>query len=155
MVVGDDIGHDNAVVGLVDVDVLWLEEARNAQLAVGDGERVVQALGRAALGQLGVVDQVGPVLVDEGVEGEAVAPRGGEVAHVHVRVVGGLDLAPEEEGVLGRALLARLPRPRRLRRRLLVREGAVRAVGGAAASVAALGDAERRAAYAAAVDGVC
>jgi len=41
------------------------------------------------------------VLVDDGVEGETIAPRRGEVPHVHVVVTSRLHLAPEEQGVLG------------------------------------------------------
>ncbi len=41
------------------------------------------------------------MLLDEGVEGETIAPAGGEVSHVEVLVVGGLDLLPEEKDVFG------------------------------------------------------
>jgi len=41
------------------------------------------------------------VLVDDGVEGETIAPRRGEVPHVHVVVAGRLHLAPEQQGILG------------------------------------------------------
>jgi len=105
MIVGNNIGHDDLLVGCLHIHVLWLQETRDAQLAVCNGEGVVQVACGVVLIELLVVDEVGPVLVDEGIESKAVAPAGGEVAHVDVLVVGGLDLAPEEERVLSRALL--------------------------------------------------
>ena len=41
------------------------------------------------------------MLVDDGVEGQTVAPRGGEVPDVDVVVAGRLHLAPEQQGILG------------------------------------------------------
>lgn len=46
--------------------------------------------------------QIGTMFVDERVEGEAVAPRGGKVPDVDIVVTGRLHLAPQQEGVLGR-----------------------------------------------------
>ena len=43
------------------------------------------------------------MLVDDGIEGEAVAPRSREVPDVDVVVARGLHLAPEQQGVLGRS----------------------------------------------------
>jgi hypothetical protein len=47
------------------------------------------------------LDEFRPVLVDDGVEGEAVAPRGREVSHVDIVVTGCFHLAPEQQGILG------------------------------------------------------
>lgn len=138
VVVGNDIGHDYAIIWLVDVDVLWLQEASDSELAIGDGECIVKILDWIGLGHLGIVrHQVWSVLVDQGVEGQTISPRGGEVADVDVLVVSCLDLAPEEEGVLGGALLAGLAGPCLLLG-LLVGEWTVGAVGGSASTLAAV-----------------
>ena len=41
------------------------------------------------------------MLVNDGVEGQTVAPGGGEVPDVDVVVAGGLHLAPEQKSILG------------------------------------------------------
>ena len=51
------------------------------------------------------VQEVGPVPVDDGVEGEAVAPALGEVGHVDARVAVGRLLGPSEQGIAGREVL--------------------------------------------------
>ena len=112
VIVGDHVGHDHLLVRILDVDVLGLEQARDAQAALGRLKRVVQVVGGVALLQRRVLDELGLVLVYERVEGEAVAPRRREVAHVHVRIVGRLDLTPQEERVFGRARLFALERQR-------------------------------------------
>ncbi len=43
------------------------------------------------------------MLVNDGIEGETIPPRGGEVPHVHVVVASRLHLAPEQQRVLGRS----------------------------------------------------
>ena len=55
------------------------------------------------LGQFLVLDQVWPVLVDQCIEGQTIPPTRGEVANVNVSIAGSLHLAPEKQGVLGRA----------------------------------------------------
>ena len=62
---------------------------------------------KAHLGELGVVEKVGPVAVDEGAEGEAVPPGQVEVLHVDVLVGDSLPLAPQQQALLGRHLLHR------------------------------------------------
>ena len=53
------------------------------------------------LGQLGVVNQIRSVAVDEGAEGEAVLPAQVEVLHVHIAIGGRLALAPQQQTFLG------------------------------------------------------
>ena len=50
-----------------------------------------------------VVDLLRDVGVEDGAEGEAVIPAGGEVGDVDLRVADGLVLAPLEQGVALRA----------------------------------------------------
>jgi hypothetical protein len=59
------------------------------------------------LGELGVVEQVGSVTVDERAEGEAVPPAQVEVLDVHVLVGRRLPLAPQQQALLSRHLLHR------------------------------------------------
>ena len=54
-------------------------------------------------GEFGYGDS--PVTVDEGTEGHAVPPGGGEVGDGDLLDAGDLTLAPEQERFLGRALL--------------------------------------------------
>lgn len=82
------------------MNTFGVQELGEAELLLGDVEGVVQVVYGVGAVQPLELDEVGPVLVDDGVEGQAVAPRGGEVAHVHVVVAGGLHLAPEEQRVL-------------------------------------------------------
>ena len=46
-----------------------------------------------------VVDFLGNVSVEDGTEGQAIVPAGGEIGDVHLGVAEGLALAPLEEGV--------------------------------------------------------
>ena len=71
-------------------------------------EGVVEFVHCFGLGQLVVLYEVSPVLVDDGVEGQTVPPGGGEVPHVDVVVASSLDLAPQQQGVLGRPRLLAL-----------------------------------------------
>ena len=41
------------------------------------------------------------MLVNDGIKGETIPPRGGEVPHVYVVVASRLHLAPEQQRVLG------------------------------------------------------
>ena len=59
------------------------------------------------LGELGVVEQVGPMAMDEGAEGQPVPPAQVEVLDVDVLVGGRLALAPKQQALLGRHLLHR------------------------------------------------
>jgi hypothetical protein len=59
------------------------------------------------LGELGVVEEVGPVAVDESAEGKAVPPAQVEVLDVHVLVGRRLALAPQQQALLRRHLLHR------------------------------------------------
>jgi hypothetical protein len=56
---------------------------------------------RVAPVQLLKLYQVRAVLVYDGVESQAVTPRGGEVANIHVVVASRLHLTPEQQGVFG------------------------------------------------------
>ena len=58
--------------------------------------------------QPGEVDEVGPVVVDQGVESEPVLPGLREVLDVDVLVAVGPPLAPEQQRLLCRLLLRRL-----------------------------------------------
>lgn len=60
----------------------------------GSIESVVQILNGVGLGEFLVLNQVWPMFVNEGVEGQAVAPAAGEVANVDIFVAGSLHLAP-------------------------------------------------------------
>lgn len=55
---------------------------------------------RVAPMKLFKLNQIRSVFVNDGVEGQSVTPRGGEVANVHVVVAGCLHLTPQQEGVL-------------------------------------------------------
>ena len=101
----DHVRHDDLFVRRLHVHILGLQESRDAQLPLRNSECVVQIVCRIGLVQLLHIDQLRTVLVDERVEGEAVPPGGGEISHIHILVVGRLDLTPEKKGVLGRSLL--------------------------------------------------
>mmetsp|Transcript_1122 Transcript_1122/g.2874 ORF Transcript_1122/g.2874 Transcript_1122/m.2874 type:complete len:506 (-) Transcript_1122:194-1711(-) len=81
--------------------VLGVEQPRDAQVLLCDGE------GRVAVGQrlhglqrVKVLDEIRAVAVDEGVEGEPVLPRGGEIFHLHAGVAFGGSLQPEQQARL-------------------------------------------------------
>ena len=80
-----------------------VQKLGQVQLLFGYVEGIVQVVDGVGLGQLLVLNQVWPVLVDQGVKGQAIPPAGGEIADVDVGVASRLHLAPEQEGVLGRA----------------------------------------------------
>jgi hypothetical protein len=109
VVVLHDVRDHRALVRLGGVDeVLDVEQLRNAELLLGHLERQQAVLARRALLALLVVEQVGPVPVDERAERQAVAPAGVEVLdawRVDVAVALGLLLAPEQQRLLGRELL--------------------------------------------------
>ena len=77
MVLGDHIGHDDPILGGPNVHIIGPQESRDAELAVSHCECVVEVNGGVVLIELLVVDEVRPVLLDEGVEGETIAPAGG------------------------------------------------------------------------------
>ena len=79
-----------------------VQQAHQAELLLCNGKRVLQIVARIGRIELAEVKEVGAMLVDDGVEGQAVAPAGGEVLDVDSRIPGNLALAPEEEGLLCR-----------------------------------------------------
>ena len=42
-----------------------------------------------------------PVLMDEGIEGQAISPTGGEVSNIDIRITSCFHLTPEEQGIFG------------------------------------------------------
>ena len=74
-------------------------------MLLGNVEGVVEIVDGVVLAQLVVVDELGPVAVYEGAEGEAVLEAHVKVLHVHVLVRLRLALAPEQQALLGRHLL--------------------------------------------------
>jgi len=55
-----------------------------------------------ALAQLIKLDKVRAVLVDDGVEGETIAPAGREVPHVDIMISRSFHLAPEKQRIFRR-----------------------------------------------------
>ncbi len=101
-----DVGHEAALVGLGHVaHVLRVQQLGDADLAVGDVKGQLHVAAAVRLVQGVVVDQVGPVDVQQRAEGEPVVPAGAEVAHVHLVVARRLALAPQEQALLGRHAL--------------------------------------------------
>lgn len=79
---------------------VWVQHAGDVKVFLGDIECGVQVLERVVFGEFAVVDEVGPVPVDEGAEGQAVLEREVEVLHVDVLVWCSLALAPEKQTFL-------------------------------------------------------
>lgn len=77
-----------------------VQHAGYIQVLFGDIEGSVQVLQRVVLGELAVVNEVGPVPVDEGAEGQAVLEGQVEVLDVHVLVRRCLALTPEQQTFL-------------------------------------------------------
>lgn len=77
-----------------------VQHAGYVQVLFGDIEGSVQVLQRVVLGELAVVNEVGPVPVDEGAEGQAVLEGQVEVLDVHVLVRRCLALTPEQQTFL-------------------------------------------------------
>lgn len=84
-----------------------IQHPRNIQVLLGNVEGSIEVLSWVVFGKLVVVDEIGPVPVDERAEGQAVLERQVEVLHVDVLVGGGLALAPQQQTLLGRHLLYR------------------------------------------------
>lgn len=77
-----------------------VQHAGDVQVLLGDIEGSVQVLQRVVLGKLAVVDEVGPVPVDQGTESQTVFEGKVEVLDVHVLVGCCLSLAPEQQTFL-------------------------------------------------------
>ena len=82
-----------------------VEHSGDVKVLLSNVESQVEVVQRVVLGQLGVVQQVRPVPVDEGAERQTITPAQVEVLHVDVLVGGGLALAPEQQTLLGSHLL--------------------------------------------------
>jgi hypothetical protein len=101
-----NVRHQTALVGLGHVaHVLDVEELGDANLAVGNVEGELHVAAVVRLVELVVVDEIGPVDVEERTERQAVVPAGAEVAHVNLVVAGGFALAPQQQALLGRHAL--------------------------------------------------
>jgi hypothetical protein len=101
------LGHDGALVRLLDVDVLDVEQTRDAQ-ALGHAEGQLEVGLGVVLVERVVIDEMRLVLVDERAEGHAVLPVGREIRDrrgVHVTVARSLLSAPEEQSLLARSVL--------------------------------------------------
>ena len=99
--------HDGALVRLLDVDVLDIEQARDAE-PLGHAERQLEVGLGVVLVQRVVVDQVRLMLVDQRAEGHAVLPVRGEVGdgrRVHVAVASRLLARPQQQALLARSVL--------------------------------------------------
>lgn len=79
---------------------VWVQHAGDVKVFLSDIERGVQVLERVVFGEFAVVDQVRPVPVDKGAEGQAVLEGEVEVLYVDVLVRRSLTLAPEEQTFL-------------------------------------------------------
>ena len=77
-----------------------VQHARDVQVLLSDIEGGVEVLQGVVLGQLRIVDEVGPVTVDQGAEGQTVLEGQVEVLHVHVLIRSRLALAPEQQTFL-------------------------------------------------------
>ena len=82
-----------------------VEHSGDVKVLLSNVESQVEVVQRVVLGQLGVVQQVRPVPVDEGAERQTITPAQVEVLHIDVLVRCGLALAPEQETLLGGHLL--------------------------------------------------
>jgi hypothetical protein len=77
-----DVRDDRALVGTRDVDeILDIEQTRNAELLLGDRERLLEIAARVGRIERAVVEQIGSVLVDERTERETVLPVVREAAN--------------------------------------------------------------------------
>ena len=98
---GDHVGDDGLLVGLVHAHILGVQQLHQTELLLGSFKCVVEVVHCIGLGQLLVLNQVGSVLVDDGIEGQTISPGGREVSNIDIVVASRLDLAPQQEGVLG------------------------------------------------------
>lgn len=78
------------------VRTVGVQHAGDVEVLLGYIESGVEVLQRVVLGELAVVDEVGPVPVDEGAEGQTVLERQVEVLNVHVLVRRRLALTPQK-----------------------------------------------------------
>jgi hypothetical protein len=79
-----------------------IEESCESKFLLGHIEGIVEVVHGVALVEFVVLNEVGPVLVDEGIERQAIPPAGGEVAHVDIVVASRLHLAPQQQSILCR-----------------------------------------------------
>lgn len=77
-----------------------VQHSGDVKVFLGHIEGRVQVLQRIILGEFAVVDQVGPVPVDEGTERQTVLEGQVEVLNIDVLVWSGLTLAPEKQTFL-------------------------------------------------------
>ena len=96
VIVGDHIGDDTLLVGMLDKHILCIQQLGQAELIFGYVKCVIQVLDCIVLGQFVKVYEVGTVLVNDGIESQSIAPRGGEIAHIHVVIAGSFHLAPQQ-----------------------------------------------------------
>ena len=95
------VSHNQVLIILT----FGVEHSGDVKVLLSNVESQVEVVQRVILGQLGVVQQVRPVPVDEGAERQTITPAQVEVLHVDVLVGSGLALAPEQETLLGSHLL--------------------------------------------------
>ena len=105
MVVGDDVGDDGFLIGLVDVNVFGVEQFGQTEFLLSHVEGVVEVEHGVRFRQFVVLNQFWAVLVDDGVECQTVAPRRRKVSNVDVVVTCRLHLTPQQERILGRTRL--------------------------------------------------
>ena len=96
MVVSDNVSDDGLFVGLVHINVLGIEELGETELLFSHVEGVVEIEHGVGFRQFVVLDQLGAMLVDDGVESETVAPRCCKIADVDIVVACRLHLTPKQ-----------------------------------------------------------
>lgn len=92
-----EVGEDGEPVRPPD-DVLHVEECGDAQLLLGHLEGEAAVAHPVPRLQLGKVDQVGSVAVDERAEGPTIPPGPGHVGHTDAGVVGDASTTPFFQG---------------------------------------------------------
>lgn len=82
-----------------------IQHARNVEVLLGHVEGRVEILEGIVLAELVIVNEVGPMAMDEGAERQTVLERQMEVLDVDVLVGRRFALAPEQQALLGGHLL--------------------------------------------------
>ena len=78
-----------------------IKEFSESQSLLCHIEGIVEVMERIGFRKFLKLNEIRTMLVDEGIEGESIAPRSGKVAYIHIVISGCLHLTPEEQGIFG------------------------------------------------------
>ena len=101
VIVCDNIGNDGLLIRMVNEDILGVQQFCQSQFLFSDVERIVQIVNSIGLGQFVKLNEVGSMLVNDGIESQTISPGGREISDVNIMIASSFHLAPEQQRVLG------------------------------------------------------